>query len=137
MLFGSFLRKKIGAPENPLDIRSRTELLNHLVARHHYRRYLEIGVRNPRDNFWHIDALVKESVDPQARATHRMTSDAFFLQHAAQVDRQTFDLIFVDGLHLADQVERDVENSLRALSEGSAIVLHDCNPVSENAQIEE
>ncbi len=40
----------------------------------------------------------------------------------------------VDGLHHADQVERDTLNALRHLAPGGAIVLHDCNPLTEIAQ---
>ncbi|HET6148294.1 MAG TPA: class I SAM-dependent methyltransferase [Polyangia bacterium] len=137
MLFDIFRKRRTRAPADPSRIRSRTQLLNHLVAQHGYRRYLEIGVRNPKDNFNYVEAPEKEGVDPAARCTHRMTSDDFFRQLDAVADRIPYDLIFIDGLHLADQVERDVENSLRHLSDGGAIVLHDVNPPTENAQIEE
>jgi hypothetical protein len=54
-----------------------------------------------------------------------MTSDSFF--DSIDTD-QKFDIIFIDGLHLDFQVDKDIENSLRHLSEGGTIVLHDCNP---------
>ena len=137
MLFESLRKKKRSAlPDNPLDIRLRTELLNHLIARHGYRRYLEIGVRNPKDNFRYINAPEKDGVDPVARCNFRMTSDDFFRQLEATPGAPPYDLVFVDGLHLADQVVRDVENSLRHLSDGGCIVLHDVNPATESAQIE-
>jgi hypothetical protein len=120
-------------------IRSRTDLLNHLIARKGYSRYLEIGVRDPRQNFDRIDARDKSSVDPAPRrpVTHRMTSDEFFARRRSAGDRSTFDLAFIDGLHLAAQVERDVLNCLEALSEAGAVVLHDCNPLTEDAQTED
>jgi hypothetical protein len=137
MLF-EFLRRTKGSavPANPVDIGSRTELLNHLIAKHGYSRYLEIGVRNPKDNFRHIHAAEKDGVDPAARCNYRMTSDDFFRQLGATPGARPYDLVFIDGLHLADQVVRDVENSLRHLNDGGCVVLHDVNPPTENAQIE-
>jgi predicted O-methyltransferase YrrM len=59
------------------------------------------------------------------------TSDDFF---ASLPDRQSFDLIFIDGLHTAEQVERDIVNSLRHLSRDGMICLHDINPPTEESQ---
>ena len=42
-----------------------------------------------------------------------------------------FDLIFIDGLHKAPQVKKDIANSLKHLSKNGYIVLHDCNPPTE------
>ena len=46
-------------------------------------------------------------------------------------DNIKFDVIFIDGLHLAEQVERDISNSLKFLKDDGFIVMHDCNPPSE------
>ena len=43
----------------------------------------------------------------------------------------TFDVIFIDGLHLADQVERDIDNALKFIKEDGFIILHDVNPPTE------
>jgi hypothetical protein len=105
---------------------SRTAILNHLIRRHGYRDYLEIGVRT-NDNFRRVKAARKTGVDPtpEAPCTHVMTSDAFF----AQLPLETrFDLVFIDGLHEEGQVWRDVHNSLEVLREGGTLALHDCNP---------
>ena len=48
-----------------------------------------------------------------------------------------FDLIFIDGLHLANQVQKDIENSLKFIKDEGFIVLHDCNPPSEYHQRED
>jgi len=40
-------------------------------------------------------------------------------------------VIFIDGLHLADQVDRDIANALNYIKEDGFVVLHDCNPPSE------
>ena len=54
-----------------------------------------------------------------------MTSDEFFSQNV-----ETFDVVFVDGLHEYDQVRRDVQNSLEVLNPGGVIVMHDCLPTT-------
>jgi hypothetical protein len=108
----------------------RYDLLNLLIAKRGYSRYLEIGVRDG-DTFSRVRIAHKESVDPAWPATHAQTSDEFFKSLSPHVN---YDLIFIDGLHLAPQVEKDVHNSLKHLSAGGAIVLHDCNPQTEDAQ---
>ena len=116
----------------PGAITTRTELLNKLVETRGYRSYLEIGVRDPRHNFDKIKAPgPKHGVDPspQRPVTHPMTSDAFFATTSG-----TYDLVFIDGLHLAEQVEKDILNALEHLTPGGAIVLHDCNPLTADAQ---
>ncbi|RYZ50415.1 MAG: class I SAM-dependent methyltransferase [Sphingobacteriales bacterium] len=45
------------------------------------------------------------------------------------------DVIFIDGLHLFEQVVLDIENSLQYLNDGGVILVHDCNPLTENASV--
>jgi hypothetical protein len=119
--------------------KTRSYLLNHLIARHGYRNYLEIGVRDPTLNFDKVQAPEKACVDPAPKgpATFKMTSDAFFAHLDRDAPDTRYDLIFVDGLHLAEQVERDVANGLRHLNPRGAIVLHDVNPLSRDAQTDD
>jgi hypothetical protein len=111
-----------------------TELLQSLIDTFGYRSYLEIGVDNGV-NFVTIEAAVKVGVDPakksRAVATHAMTSDRYFRENP----HQGFDLIFIDGLHEADQVLRDVNHGLAVLSDGGTIVCHDLNPRSYIRQV--
>jgi hypothetical protein len=125
--------------KQPRGVRTRTDLLNHLIATQGYRRYLEIGVRDPHQNFAKVRLLDKHSVDPHPRrpVTHQMTSDQFFAKRRAESPLPTYDLAFIDGLHVAGQVERDILNCLEHLSHGGSIVLHDCNPVTEDAQTDD
>jgi len=58
-----------------------------------------------------------------------MTSDSFF---ETLDPSQKFDIIFIDGLHLDHQVDKDIENSLKHLEEGGTILLHDCNPPTKD-----
>jgi len=68
--------------------------------------------------------------DPRSKAHQIVTSDEFFAHHA---DRY-YDIIFIDGLHESMQVMTDIRNSLKFLSDGGTIVMHDCNPVTEEMQ---
>ena len=105
----------------------RYQLINHLIERNDYRRYLEIGVAQGIA-FRAVRCPLKHGVDPVSpHATFQVTSDEFF----RTLSRETsYDLIFVDGLHLEEQVRRDIENSLAHLSDQGTIVVHDCNPPS-------
>jgi hypothetical protein len=109
----------------------RWEIINRIIEKKGYQNYLEIGVRDG-ECFKEICCENKIGVDPYPASnhtTHIMTSDTFF----EQIDQnQKFDIIFIDGLHLDFQVDRDIENSLNHLSEGGTIVLHDCNPPTEH-----
>ena len=109
---------------------NRTELINALVERIGARSYLEIGVNNGR-SFAAIRCKRKVGVDPKPVNADiiGLTSDAFFAQN-----HETFDVIFIDGLHENEQVHRDVTNALAVLNEGGFIVCHDMNPWSEQAQ---
>lgn len=105
-----------------------TQLLNALIEKYRLQSYLEIGVQKPENNFDKIRCSIKCSVDPdpQAKAMFDCTSDEFF-----SVNTNTFDIIFIDGLHHAGQVKRDFENSLRCLSDNGFIVIHDVLPENE------
>jgi len=109
---------------------TRTQVLNTLATARSYKTYLEIGV-GLKDNFNGVLVEHKESVDPAHDATYAMSSDDFF---AGPGKDKRWDLIFIDGYHVADQVRRDIDNSLACLNEGGAVVLHDCLPPSEDAQ---
>lgn len=111
------------------------QIINHLIRRYGYKTYLEIGVANPKLCFDGIMAENKTGVDPELngwRYDYRMESDEFFsFLHAGRTEfppDMKWDCIFIDGLHLAEQVEKDVVNSLRHLAEGGTIVMHDCSP---------
>lgn len=98
--------------------------------------YLEIGVRDPRDNFNKINADNKYSVDPgfenkENLVDFKFTSDVFFdkLNKNEILNKDIkFEVIFIDGSHLASQVEKDIKNSLKFIKDDGFIVLHDCNP---------
>ncbi len=118
----------------------RDELINFLLEKfQNKKKYLEIGVRNPDDNFNKINCDTKYSVDPgieykQNPVDFKLTSDDFFdkLSKGTILNKKIkFNVIFVDGLHLAEQVYKDILNSLDYLTDDGFIVLHDCNPPTE------
>lgn len=60
------------------------------------------------------------------------TSDDFFANHDLRhvMDRETFDLGFIDGLHLFEQVLKDFINLERYARKDSVILIHDCLPIA-------
>jgi len=118
----------------------RTEIINFLLSKRNEKtRYLELGVKNPDDNFNHIITDEKYSVDPgleynENPVDFKMTSDEFYellTNNKILSSKIQFDVIFIDGLHLAEQVDRDIMNSMRFVKSDGFVVLHDCNPPTE------
>jgi hypothetical protein len=118
----------------------RTEIINFLLSKRNEKtRYLEIGVRNPDHNYNHIIADEKYSVDPgleydENPVDFKMTSDEFYellKNNKILSSKIRFDVIFIDGLHLAEQVDRDIMNSMKFVKSDGFVVLHDCNPPTE------
>jgi len=110
----------------------RYDIINRLIETHGYKSYLEIGVvEGGCDSYPKIACEYKVGVDPveSQHTTHAMTSDKYFANY-----KDKFDIIFVDGLHFAEQVYLDIINSLNILNEGGTIVCHDMNPPSEIMQ---
>jgi len=119
-LFGEKFSKKLNY--NWENFPSRVTVVNYLIKKNNFRSYLEIGC--DKDYlFSKIIIKQKVGVDPKNGGTVRMTSDAFFLRN-----KKTFDIIFIDGLHVYDQVKRDVLNSIKVLNKNGFILLHDCLP---------
>lgn len=108
----------------------RHQIINHFINLYDYKTYLEIGINNGR-NFKKVKAEHKDGVDPAGNCNFVMTSDDFFKQN-----KRMYDIIFIDGLHLEEQVLKDVENSLRFLSEHGTILMHDCYPRRERHQVD-
>tara|TARA_R110000787_G_scaffold229137_1_gene336694 strand:- start:3662 stop:4240 length:579 start_codon:yes stop_codon:yes gene_type:complete len=108
----------------------RTEIIQKLIKKVDGKTYLEIGM-GPGLNFGGITCEHKICVDPTptVEVTHILTSDDFFKQN-----KETFDIIFIDGLHQWEQVYRDVTNSLNVLNDGGFIICHDMSPHSELIQ---
>ena len=87
----------------------RWDIINVMGKKYGNTDYLEIGLCSGvcRDN---VIAENKTTVDPLDKTdnpTHLMTSDKFFAGNTKK-----FDLIFIDGLHEAPQVHKDILNAL-------------------------
>jgi hypothetical protein len=117
----------------------RYDIINYLIEKYKLVNYLEIGVFQG-ENIRKIKAPHKDGVDPGnegyvvSEVNYPMTSDDFFELIKDHEDIK-YDIIFIDGLHHADQVEKDIKNSLKHLVLNGFIVMHDCNPVSYETQI--
>ena len=129
------MSKRVKQLEQQLEKRInmyRWDVINHLAQQIGATSYLEIGLY-ASECFNAVQCEHKVSVDPKAKKridpTFVMTSDQFFDQN-----KETFDIIFIDGLHENKQAYRDIINSLKYLNDGGVIVVHDCNPCTELAQ---
>ena len=131
---------------------NRLDLIQALMRQKQLRNYLEIGVENGHI-FFRISSRFKVAVDPKFMfdASRRFgktlinpynltnqyfekTSDDFFEQDADRVFANAkLHVALVDGMHEYAFALRDVENTLRYLSDDGVIVMHDCNPQSAQA----
>jgi hypothetical protein len=120
----------------------RWELMNYLIEKYKLINYLEIGV-NDGLCIRQIIAEHKDGVDPYPGSeiggaivpeiNYPISSDDFFkLIKNADIK---YDMIFIDGLHHSDQVDKDVQNSLNHITDDGFIILHDCNPLVYEMQI--
>ena len=101
---------------------TRIKIVQETISRKRYKSFLEIGSFH-NELFDHIKCEKKVGVDPYSGGTIRKTSDDFFSEND-----ESFDLIFIDGLHRYYQVKKDILNSLKVLNSGGVIMLHDCLP---------
>jgi hypothetical protein len=111
---------------------TRIDIINHYIEKYKYQSYLEIGCQWG-NCFKQIKCNYKMSVDPNpnSSAIRKVTSDFFF-----KYNEEFFDIIFIDGLHLEEQVDRDIKNSLGFINPNGTIVVHDCLPKNEKEQLE-
>jgi hypothetical protein len=102
--------------------KKRWDLINEIIKKKKFKDYLEIGCD---DNvlFDKINLPNKIGVDPREGGNIKKTSDDFF-----KSNNKFFDIIFIDGLHEFDQVNKDIENSVKFLNPNGFILLHDCLP---------
>ena len=120
----------------------RRGLINQLIKLTHGTDYLEIGIgrgfslaeircenKTGVDPFPRLDITPPGIIEELKKAKiYTITSDEFFKNC-----NQTFDVIFVDGLHQYAQALHDIINALNVLKKGGFIVVHDCNPANEQA----
>jgi hypothetical protein len=123
-----------------------TDLLIYLAHRFRSTSYLEIGCHQGKQNFNKLKIFheISVGVAPMATASGgegeeeeggeggvdgkriiQLASDEFFQQND-----QLYDLIFIDGNHVstAEQLWRDLKNSLLVLHDHGTIVIRNLNP---------
>jgi len=112
-------------------MKAKDEYINEVIADNGYKNYLEIGTQHLH-NFNKIKCDKKTGVDPKAKRgknLYKLKSDEFFKDN-----EETFDVIFIDGLHHAEQVRKDIINGMKCLNDNGVIVLHDTLPKDEAMQ---
>ena len=109
----------------------RYDIINHLIEWNGYKSYLEIGLWKG-DCFSQIKCENKEACEPypdgeyaESVCTYKMESDQLF---SIIPEGKKWDIVFIDGLHLEEQVTKDILNSLKHLNKNGKIVLHDVLP---------
>ena len=118
---------------------TKEELLNKLIKDNGYKNYLELGTQYGVC-MNQIQCQTKHGVDPfkpvqrvvSCDQFFHMTTDEFFGN--VEAVGVTYDIIFIDALHHADQLLADLCNSGALLTSDGTIVLHDMMPTSELAQ---
>ncbi len=102
----------------------RWDMVEYLIKKNNYKKYLEIGC-DQNQLFSKINIQNKVGVDPVNGGNVRETSDNFF-----EKNKDMFDIIFIDGLHVYEQVKKDILNSIKYLNDEGVILIHDCLPDS-------
>ena len=106
----------------------RWDLIDYLIKRNKFENYLEIGCDDDQ-LFSKVNIRNKIGVDPVSGGNIRKKSDDFF-----STNKDKFDLVFIDGLHIYEQVKKDILNSLKCLKKNGIILVHDCMPDSLSKQ---
>lgn len=112
------------------------DIINSLIKEHGISSYLEIGLGDGA-NFMGVKSDQKHCIDPNVTLNefiHMRTggkfgnvdSNTFFLANS-----QKYDLIFIDGFHHSNQVERDIVNAWNCLNPNGIILIHDIKPHNE------
>jgi hypothetical protein len=117
-------------------MRQRIDIINGLIDENGYKSYLEIGLGDFK-NFKSVNCYKKLGVDPKEES-YIMSSDQYVISDSDSffsMNVSGYDLIFIDGLHHSDQVERDIVNSWKCLNKGGTILIHDIKPPSFESQI--
>ena len=117
----------------PVDVIS--DLIHSMQDKGREISYLEIGV-DEGETFDKIKCSIKHGVDPYGGSpniTHKMTSQMFFAMNE-YFFHNFYDVVFIDGCHMASIIAQEVMSASHILKPGGFIVLHDTAPVTKNAQ---
>jgi len=109
---------------------NRPTLINKFIKERNFASYLELGVYD-KTTFNTINCENKKCVDFQHPADYQMSTDDFFV-----INKNKYDIIFIDANHTEPYLSRDIKNSLKILNINGVIILHDVNPPDEFSQID-
>jgi len=123
----------------------RPAVVRKLLSLYEAPSYLEIGVCAGA-TFHKVEAPRKVAVDPEFRFDHeqaqrdhpgteyhQVTSDEYFGRIIAE--DETFDVIFLDGLHTFEQTLRDLNNALLHLQPHGVMLIDDVSPPTYLASV--
>lgn len=130
----------------------RLSILKTLMKKKKLNNYLEIGVFNGHI-FFRVKSDFKIAVDPEFRFDnarkigklfvnpyniynkyYQKTSDEFFNEDAPDLlADKNIDISLIDGMHEYHFALRDIKNTVKYLSDEGVIIVHDCNPLTEEA----
>jgi len=128
----------------------RHQLIQALIDRYNFSTYLELGVRDG-NVFFTIKCKNKIAVDPHfnfgwkqrikkvyssfigSRFIPKISDDFFSLEAEKILGKRKLDIVLVDGMHEFDYALNDILNSLGYLSKSGYIIVHDCNPQTQEA----
>lgn len=129
-------------------------VIRELMRARKLSNYLEIGVFNGHI-FFRVKSKFKIAVDPFFRFSNfrkfiktvinpynlynqyfEKPSDDFFAQDAERViGNRKIEISLIDGMHEYAFALRDAENVISRLSQHGVIVMHDCNPLTREANV--
>jgi hypothetical protein len=139
----------IQKPKYNTNITSRSQIINQHSNINY--KYLEIGVEYG-ETFNDVHFRDKTGVDPDPKfnvvngKVYKLTSDDYFkqfnLNDTSSLDSDDiieeypiFDIIFIDGMHQTEYVLKDINNSLKLLSNKGLIFIDDILPLNYNEQL--
>lgn len=111
---------------------NKSNKINELIKVNRFSTYLEIGI-GIGHNFTRIECDAKHGVCTKNSSNLddvvKMTSDEFFNNGVS-----SYDCVFIDGLHTAEQCRKDIVNALKCLTKDGCIIIHDSIPSNELMQ---
>ena len=119
----------------------RSQVVQQLLSLYKFSNYLEIGV-NRGVTFREVVAKRKVAVDPEFLfdvpesnkndAYYEVTSDEYFGNTEL---KETFNVVYLDGLHTFEQTLRDFTNAIEVISNNGCILIDDIRPNSYHASL--
>lgn len=109
-------------------MKDKSQIINEVIQEVEATSYLEIGY-GAGHNFKKIECKDKVAVDPNVedKLVLKLTSNDFF-----DKTEVNYDVVFIDGLHHAEQVRKDIINAIKC--KAKAIILHDTLPHNKEMQ---